>query len=277
MKNVLITGMSGLIGGVLREHLQGRFALRALNRRALPGVPCVTADVGDLEAIRPAFDGIDAVVHLAAFARPSESWETILNDNIVGTYNVFEAARRAGVRRIVYASSGMATAGWENVMPYRALVEGRYEAAPAAWDKVTHESAVWPRGLYGCSKVFGEALARHFTDTTELSILCLRIGNVVDRGPAHAAAPVLGLLQQGGHRADGRALPGGAAGPQVRPVLRDVEQPLGLPRPGARTLRAGFRADRRRRRPPHLTGLPPAWSAAKPVPPPCAVRSITTS
>ena len=179
MKNVLITGMSGLIGGVLRERLQGRFALRALNRRALPGVPCVTADVGDLEAIRPAFDGIDAVVHLAAFARPSESWETILNDNVVGTYNVFEAARRAGVRRIVYASSGMATAGWENVMPYRALVEGRYQAAPATWDRLTHESAVWPRGLYGCSKVFGEALARHFTDTTEMSILCLRIGNVV--------------------------------------------------------------------------------------------------
>ena len=179
MNEVLITGMSGLIGGVVREHLQHRFTLSALNRRAVPGVPCVSADIGDLEAIQPAFSGIDAVVHLAAFARSGGGWDEILNDNIVGTYNVFEAARRAGVQRIVYASSGMATAGWENVMPYRALVEGRYDQAPATWDRVSHQTAVRPRGLYGCSKVFGEALARHYADTTDLSILCLRIGNVV--------------------------------------------------------------------------------------------------
>ena len=145
--------MSGLIGGVVREHLQHRFTLSALNRRAVPGVPCVSADIGDLEAIQPAFSGIDAVVHLAAFARSGGGWDEILNDNIVGTYNVFEAARRAGVQRIVYASSGMATAGWESVMPYRALVEGRYDEVPATWDRVSHETAVRPRGLYGCSKV----------------------------------------------------------------------------------------------------------------------------
>ena len=61
MKRVLITGMSGLIGGLLRGHLerQGGYRLRALNRRPVEGVECVQADIADLEAIRPAFEGID--------------------------------------------------------------------------------------------------------------------------------------------------------------------------------------------------------------------------
>lgn len=179
MKKVLITGMSGLVGGVLHDHLRSRFELSALNRRNVPGVPCHTADIGDLGAIQPAFEAVDAVVHMAAFARSGETWDTILNDNIVGTYNVFEASRRAGVKRIVFASSGMAMAGWESVMPYKALSEGRYEEAPENWEKLTHQTAVWPRGLYGCSKVFGEVLGRHYADTTNLSILCLRMGGVV--------------------------------------------------------------------------------------------------
>ena len=69
MKKVLITGMSGLVGGVLRDHLQNRFELSALNRRNVPGVPCHTADIGDLDAIQPAFEGIDAVIHMAAFGK----------------------------------------------------------------------------------------------------------------------------------------------------------------------------------------------------------------
>ena len=73
MKKVLITGMSGLVGGILRDHLQSRFELSALNRRNVPGVPCHTADIGDLDAIQSAFEGIDAVVHMAAFARPGET------------------------------------------------------------------------------------------------------------------------------------------------------------------------------------------------------------
>jgi len=63
---VLVTGMSGLIGGAVRKHLAGRYELRALNRRAVEGVPCHQADVADLDAIQPAFDGVHAVVHLAA-------------------------------------------------------------------------------------------------------------------------------------------------------------------------------------------------------------------
>jgi uronate dehydrogenase len=108
---------------------------------------------------------------------PSPSIEAIVRDNVVGTYNVFEAARRAGVRRVIYASSGATVSDWEREEPYAALVAGRYDDV-AEWPVLTHESSTRPHGLYGCSKVWGEALARHFADTTPLSMICLRIGRV---------------------------------------------------------------------------------------------------
>jgi nucleoside-diphosphate-sugar epimerase len=177
-KKILVTGMSGLIGSAVRRWLAEKYTLSALNRSDVPGVPCHRADIADLEAILPAFDGKDVVVHLAAIARGNAAWEDVLRHNVIGTYNVFDAARRAGVKRIVYASSGATISGWEKEMPYRALVSGRYDEAPETWPMLTHESPARPSGIYGCSKVWGEALARHFTDTSDLSILCIRIGAV---------------------------------------------------------------------------------------------------
>ncbi|RMF90158.1 MAG: NAD(P)-dependent oxidoreductase, partial [Nitrospinota bacterium] len=132
-KKVLITGMSGLIGGAVRRQLEGKYQLSALNRRDVPGVECYQADIGDLAAIQPAFAHKDVVVHLAAIASGTASWEEVLHHNIIGTYNVFEAARQAGVKRIVYASSGATVAGWEQEFPYKAIVEGRYEEVPPDW------------------------------------------------------------------------------------------------------------------------------------------------
>jgi nucleoside-diphosphate-sugar epimerase len=96
---------------------------------------------------------------------------------VVGTYNVFEASRLAGVRRVVFASSGAIVSGIERVAPYDALVAGRYDEV-TRWPMLTHESPDRPMSLYGCSKVWGEALARHYADTYGLSILCVRIGSV---------------------------------------------------------------------------------------------------
>jgi nucleoside-diphosphate-sugar epimerase len=98
-------------------------------------------------------------------------------DNVVGTYNVFEAARRAGVKRVVYASSGATVSNIERDEPYAALTAGRYDEV-AEWPVLTDESPTRPHGLYGCSKVWGEALARHFADTADMSMICLRIGHV---------------------------------------------------------------------------------------------------
>ena len=137
---------------------------------------CYQADIADLEAIRPAFEGVDVVVHLAAAIRAD--FEGFVQANVVGTYNVFEAAREAGVKRVVYASSGSTIAGWEQEEPYGALANGRYDEVGSSWEKLTHETPLWPRGIYGCTKVWGEALARHFSDASDLSVICLRIGAV---------------------------------------------------------------------------------------------------
>jgi NAD+ dependent glucose-6-phosphate dehydrogenase len=177
LRTVLVTGMSGLIGSALRRHLMGKYELSALNRRSIPGVMCHQADIADLAAIAPAFDGIDTVVHLAARTGSSDVFDEILRANVVGTYNVFEAARRAGVGRVIYASSGATVSAWERDPPWNALVAGRYDEA-GAWKKMTHETPTRPSGLYGASKIWGEAIARHYADAHGLSAICVRIGRV---------------------------------------------------------------------------------------------------
>ena len=173
---VLVTGMSGLIGKAVHKELKDDYELSALNRSAIDGVACVQADISDMDAIRAAFEGIDQVVHLAAIAHGGPDWDQLLTFNVIGTYNVFEAARQAGVRRVIYASSGATIAGYERQEPYKALSEGRYEDA-GEWDNLTHES-LYPRGIYGCTKVWAEALARHFSVSAGMSMIGLRIGAV---------------------------------------------------------------------------------------------------
>jgi uronate dehydrogenase len=179
MKQVLITGMSGLIGGLLKQHLErkGGYALSALNRRPVEGVACFQADISDLEAIKPAFVGKDVVVHLAA-ALGSHGWEAQLKSNLIGAYHVYEAARLAGVKRVVFASSGNTIAGFEQIEPYKAIAAGRYDDVPTQFAKVTHEM-IWPAGIYGAAKVWGEALGRHYADAYGVSVLCVRIGRVL--------------------------------------------------------------------------------------------------
>ena len=179
MKKILVTGMSGLIGGLLRDHLDGigGYELSALNRRQVEGVPCLQTDIADLEAIQPAFQDIDVVVHLAAYTGDTDNWEGNLAGNIVGAYNVYEAARLAGVKRVVFASSGSTIRGFSIVEPYQAISEGRYDDVPDGFPMITHEQ-VRPEGIYGAAKVWGEALGRHFSDAHGLSVLCVRIGAV---------------------------------------------------------------------------------------------------
>ena len=190
MTKVLITGMSGLIGGLLRGHLEGMggYELRALNRRAVEGVECHRADIADLDAIRPAFEGVDVAVHLAAFLG-SPDWSGHLSGNVIGAYNVYEAARLAGVKRVVFASSGATVQGFEQTAPYDAVIAGRYDEVPKGFPKVTHES-LRPRGIYGAAKVWGEALGRVYSDDHGLSVLCVRIGRVNQANRPESAAEV---------------------------------------------------------------------------------------
>ncbi len=179
---VLVTGMSGLIGSALRESLAADYELSALNRRPVEGVPTTRADLADLEAILPAFVDQDTVVHLAAEIHDGVGWDALLNTNVIGTRHVFEAAVRAGVRRVVFASSGATVAGWEKVEPYRALVRGE-GAVPPGLQLIDESMPTRPANLYAASKVWGEAVARHYSDNHDLEIVCLRIGfaNAADR------------------------------------------------------------------------------------------------
>lgn len=176
-KRVLITGMSGLIGSAVRRALEGRHELTALNRRPVPGVPCFQADITDFNAILPAFEEQDVVVHLAAYLKPD--WEGLHTVNIVGTYNVFEAARRAGVKRIVFASSGSTVTGYELEPPLSDIVNANYKAVPSKWPILTHTTPIRPSTLYGATKVWGEALGRFYSDIHGMSVICLRFGHVV--------------------------------------------------------------------------------------------------
>ena len=182
-KKVLITGVSGLIGGLLREHLDaiGGYEITTLNRSPVEGVRTVQADISDLDAIKDAFVGQDAVVHLSAVLTDA-GWERMMAVNINGTYNVLEAARLAGITRVVNASSGSTMKGVVRAegVP-KALEEGRYEDVPARWDMVDHKT-FHPYGLYGVSKIAGEALARHYSDVHGLSVINLRIGTVRPSG-----------------------------------------------------------------------------------------------
>ena len=101
-RRVLVTGMSGLIGGALRRHLEGKYELSALNRRPIPGVKCHQGDIADLDAIAPAFAGVETVVHLAARTGSSDVFDEILQANVV-------APTTSSKRRVGRVSAGSST------------------------------------------------------------------------------------------------------------------------------------------------------------------------
>ena len=164
-KQILILGAAGGIGRVVREALYGRYKVMRLadivpQAPALAGEECVDADLTDMAALTAAMAGIDCVVHLAGMSVEPETrqWEQVLPANIVGTHNVYEAALRAGVKRVVYASSHHAVGFYRRVPDFPASVSPR------------------PDSFYGVSKVFGEAMGRFYADKFGLSVACLRIG-----------------------------------------------------------------------------------------------------
>ena len=103
IRRVAITGSDGLIGRTLMEALKDRYELVGVARKPSPWTT-VQADITDLPALVEAFDGVDAVVHMAATSAVGSSWEDVLSSNLIGTYNVFEAARRDNVDRVIFAS-----------------------------------------------------------------------------------------------------------------------------------------------------------------------------
>jgi uronate dehydrogenase len=163
---ILITGAAGRIGTYLRRGLPPLgWRLRLLDVRQPDNLAAdeeaVVADITDTASVYAAVRGVDAVVHLAGVASEAP-FADICAANIVGTQTVFEAARRAGVRRIAYTSSNHAVG-----------FTPRQPVVPA-------DVPIRPDTYYGVSKAFGEALARFFVDRYGMRIACLRIGSCED-------------------------------------------------------------------------------------------------
>jgi uronate dehydrogenase len=167
---VLLLGAAGGIGSAIREGLAGRYDLMRLAdiaplTPAGEGEECVHADLLDISSLVAAMAGIDCVIHMAGVPVEPETnaWEQLLPANIVGAHNLFEAARIAGVKRVLFASSHHA-AGFHR------------RETPTAETLVPR-----PDSYYGVSKVFGEAMGRMYADKFGLQVLSLRIGAYRER------------------------------------------------------------------------------------------------
>ncbi len=165
--DVLLTGAEGRMARVVRPALRERYGgLRLLAREApdelAPGEELHLCDLADADAVVAAAEGADAIVHLGGVSDEAP-FETVLASNVIGTYNVFEAGRRGGARRIVFASSNHVT--------------GFYPCAT----RVGVGDPLRPDTLYGASKAYGEALASLYHDKWGIEVVSLRIGSFRER------------------------------------------------------------------------------------------------
>ena len=166
MKTVLITGAAGGIGTRLRQLLKGVYPELRLTDLHTPNdlakdEKFAAADLSDLSAVERVSEGVDGIVHLGGHSIEGP-WDTILNANIIGCYNLFEAARRNKVKRVIFASSNHAV--------------GFYPRHHRIGTDVT----VRPDSRYGVSKAFGEAIGALYAYKHGLRVTCLRIGNFGD-------------------------------------------------------------------------------------------------
>lgn len=162
-KRLLLTGAAGNLGGELRPRLARYCDTLRLSHRsdmgpAGAGEEVVIADLADKDAVLHLLAGVDAVVHMGGVST-EQPWDAILAGNIVGAYNLYEAARKNGVKRIVFASSNHVT--------------GFYRQDQVIGPK----DPVRPDGLYGLSKAFGENLAQLYWDRYGVETVSLRIGS----------------------------------------------------------------------------------------------------
>lgn len=163
-RRVLVTGAAGSIGSYFAEHSHNRYELRLMVQKSEDADKIqrfgevVVADLLDLKRMKQVCDGIDTVLHLAANASPSATWNELLDANIIGCYHAFVAAKAAGCRRMIFASSIHAVSGYPSDV------------------QVKTSEPVNPGDLYGVSKCFGEALGRYMAEQEGLSVIAVRIG-----------------------------------------------------------------------------------------------------
>jgi nucleoside-diphosphate-sugar epimerase len=171
---VLITGSNGVIGTILMEKLVDLDLYGVDIAPDTDNKHYYKIDISDLTQLYSVFKNIrdiDFIIHLAADSRVNASWESVLKNNIIGTRNIYECARKHSVKKIVYASSNHVTGGYEGIPPR--LHKQKNPPLIRVSDHIRPDSD------YGTSKVFGEAIARQYLELFGLSSICLRIGTVL--------------------------------------------------------------------------------------------------
>ncbi|MCP4383474.1 MAG: NAD(P)-dependent oxidoreductase [Hyphomicrobiales bacterium] len=171
MKRLLITGANGGLGSICRQSLTHlaetiRLSSRSDMGEAAEHEEIVRCDLADRAAVEALVDGCDGIVHMGGQATES-NWEVIRNANIDGMFNLYDAARKHGRPRIVYASSNHAIGFYRQ--------NERIDAA----------ATTRPDSLYGVSKVFGEALASMYHDKFGIETACVRIGSCFPQPKNH--------------------------------------------------------------------------------------------
>ena len=163
MEKVLVTGAAGGIGTSLRKLLKGKYkSIRWSDIKKPDNLASdeefVAVDLAKMADVEKIVAGVEGIVHLGGYSIEGP-WETIHSANIVGCYNIFEAAYRANVKRMIFASSNHAV--------------GFYPRSQKIGVNVT----VHPDSRYGISKAFGEAVGAFYSDKHGMRVTCLRIGN----------------------------------------------------------------------------------------------------
>jgi nucleoside-diphosphate-sugar epimerase len=163
VRTLVVTGSSGRVASMTLPHLRGRFHFRGFDTAATRSSVVdefVQLDVRDVDATAAALSDADAVLHFAAQPAEADFRELLLPRNLDATWAMYEAAVRAGVPRFVFASTLQTIQGHDRAATVPPNAEPR------------------PISVYGCTKLFGEALGRYHADTSGIGVACLRLGAV---------------------------------------------------------------------------------------------------
>ncbi|OHV07584.1 NAD-dependent epimerase/dehydratase family protein [Kushneria phosphatilytica] len=168
IKRVLLTGAAGQLGILVSDYLTRRLEAGELETVTLsdvqpvasdhPQVRCVQCDLADEQAVDAMVQGVDAIIHLGGISVESD-WKSLTRANLVGSINLWEAAQRRGIDRIIFASSNHAV--------------GRYPSD----EVIDHTAPVRPDSRYGVTKSFGEDLAWLYSARGDVRGFCIRIGS----------------------------------------------------------------------------------------------------
>jgi nucleoside-diphosphate-sugar epimerase len=179
-RRLLITGAAGLIGTVLMRGLEDRYVISGVDRARRRPKNVMRVDLAKSKADHcRGYDDADVVIDLAGISDAAATPNAVWKNNIPATMNSLEAARRAGVRRYIFASSNHVTGMYEREWPWSAIVAGEYTGIdPDAVPQIRTSSPIRPDNAYAVGKALGEVAARWYSDTHGLSAICLRIGSV---------------------------------------------------------------------------------------------------